>query len=140
MLFMAATIFFVGAGVTIVNLCCSGCTDTVLSIASSGDERNSHHMESAPKADSCCSSKGMESSECPSHSENSCSIERISIDIYNAIYKPDLSGLLVWSATPLHYGFTFLSSVAENHIQPDVKEHIPIPPRDYLSLIRILII
>lgn len=142
LLFMAAIIFFVGAGITIVELCCSDCMDSVLTMQYKGDECD---MTSNTDAMSCCADQGH-------HAENKhethdadgqcCGAKRLDMsDMSNAIFKPDLSALFAWPATPL-FQYLTLDASAINNLYSDegTRDSVPIPPRSYLSLIRILII
>lgn len=146
LLFLATAIFFVGAGVTIVDLCCSACPDNLISLAEPEPKDVCiQHLKEVQKIDDCCSEKSHEMSvDCntPEHhkGEQCCKKERVSIDLDNTIYKHKLSTSLVWTVVSLFYNNSLLLSTDERYICPDVVDEISIPPRDYLSLIRILII
>lgn len=142
-LFLAATIFFVGAGVTIVDLCCSRCADSFMSMSESADDCM-QHSDMMRMSDDCCAQKAHpKSTACDTHHSDKsdcCKKERLSIDLNNTIYKHSLSDAMVWSLVALSNNSSLFLSSCDKYIQPDVVEQITIPPRDYLSLIRILII
>ena len=144
-LFLAAAIFFVGAGVTIVDLCCSKCADSLLSLSESTGNCVQHSgLMKMP--DNCCSEKtNSESLACDSlHSDKDksecCKKERLSIDLNNTTFKHSLSNTMVWTIISFSNSGSLYLSINDKYIQPEVVEQKTLPPRDYLSLIRILII
>lgn len=142
-LFLAAIIFFVGAGVTIVNLCCSKCTDNLLTMSESAGDCMKHSDMMKMSGDCCAEKAHTENTSCDTHhadKSDCCKKERLSIDLNNTIYKHSLSDAMVWVIVALSNNSSLFLSTCDNYVQPDVVEQITIPPRDYLSLIRILII
>lgn len=145
-LFLAVAIFFVGAGVTIVDLCCSRCADNFISMADTDIADDCmQSVETNKVMDDCCSMKShaVEDTGCDTHHADKgdcCKKERVSIDLDNTIYKHNLSHALVWVAASLFHNSSLFLTIGEKYLQPDVVDQISIPPRDYLSLIRILII
>lgn len=143
-LFVAATVFFTGMGVTIMEYCCSWCSE---------------HSDFLSKSHSCCSIHGKEnisffdqcsnSSEDPSfiHLPSSvdndphCKASRLSIDIDAFIFKPILSSIFVWvnENTILKHN-TPSFSVDNRQEWGRLGPPILYSPRAYLSFIRILII
>ncbi len=143
-LFLAVAIFFVGAGVTIVDLCCGRCADSFISMAEPADDCM-QSLDTNKVMDDCCATKSpaVENTSCESHHAEKgdcCKKERVSIDLDNTIYKHNLSHALVWVVTSLFHNSSLFLATGEKYLQPDVVDQITIPPRDYLSLIRILII
>lgn len=145
---MAVTVFFVGAGVTVVDLCCSNCVENLIALEK---KSNCHEL---PPADagfglhSCCNDDASSQNDgmlpCTNqHEGNCCDAERISIDIDSRTFKPDLAkSSLVWSV--LHCQcccFCHTTNIAQTAVSAIYADgDIPIPPREYLSLLRILII
>lgn len=144
LLFLATAIFFVGAGVTIVDLCCSACPDNLISLAEPKDACIQHLVEVQNVEDCCAGQSHKMSGDCNTQDhrkgEQCCKKERVSIDLDNTIHKHKLSTSLVWTVVSLFYNNSLLLSTGESYICPDVVDEVSIPPRDYLSLIRILII
>lgn len=134
---LASLIFLVGAGVTVIDLCCTSCINTLVSI--NKDKGMCEDMRMSLDSDSCC---GKESHHSQEKQGDCCTIERISVDLDHSIFKPIISSPFVWCAD--------LMSNLTQTIEPNVdnlgfendryRPPIPIPPREYLSLIRILII
>lgn len=144
LLFVATTIFFVGAGVTIVNFCCSDC---VANIFSHGGSDNLCKMEKMEVEDhSCCSDEQQTDNHFvfsdKSHTE-CCDAERISYDIDHRFYKPDISNHLL-SAFSIISTYCFIANT-DHYLSSydsffEISNTIPISPREYLSRIRVLII
>lgn len=141
-LFMAVAIFFVGAGVTIVELCCSGCADNLISMTESATD--CIKQGKAEIQDDCCMAEVQNAdAACDTHhaeKEDCCKRERVSIDLDNTIYKHSLSSSFVWAFVSLFHSNSLPISTGERYVDPNVTDQVTIPPRDYLSLIRILII
>lgn len=146
-LLIASLVFFVGAGVTIVNLCCVNCIPMVFSPKEHTDHCASlAELDSHKEMKSCCNDDSMpkDNKSCTNHhDENECgTTERISVDISNTTFKPVIADPLVWCVMTLHTDL--LSSIITQDLDSDINNEgrppIPIPPRDYLSLIRVLII
>jgi len=143
-LMMAVTVFFVGAGVTIVDLCCTNCVENLVMMK----KANSNcHDENAAAAQnhSCCQDEGEDNGMLPctnKHEGKCCDAERISVDIDHRTFKPDLAGSdLVWSV--LHCQcccFCHTTDIGQKTAYAGYADAVPIPPREYLSLLRILII
>lgn len=143
-LMMAVTVFFVGAGVTIVDLCCTNCIENLITIkktSSNCDEGN----KALSQNHSCCQdeSEGNDILPCTNkHEGKCCDAERISVDIDHRTFKPDLaSSDLVWSV--LHCQcccFCHTTDIEQQSVYTGFADAVPIPPREYLSLLRVLII
>ncbi|MDU1905141.1 MAG: hypothetical protein E6772_10185 [Dysgonomonas sp.] len=142
-LFLAVIVFFVGAGVTIVDLCCTNCVENVLAM-------NTHNsacgvLDTEIDKHSCCSNPDTSNdvSPCTSqHEGECCGVERIDVDIDHRVFKPDLGDFAV--SDFIHCFcccFCHTHDIAENIVSlSPYSEAIPIPPREYLSLLRVLII
>lgn len=144
---IASLVFFVGAGVTIVNLCCGNCISKILS----PKEHVSHcpsmaDLTSHEKMKNCCSKDAAKTTTDKScedkHADEECGTsERVSVDLSDTTFKPSIAPL-VWCVITLHTDL--LNYITEPHlnigVDNDRRAPIPIPPRDYLSLIRVLII
>jgi len=144
-LFLASIIFYVGAGVTVVDLCCSNCVENLLVIQK---EKADCPMEQINTGEhSCCQEvDGTEDGILPCtnpHEGKCCEAERISIDIDNRTYKPDVAGMNM-NGMFLHcFCCCFCHTDNLQEIIADaeyIQDVSPLPPRDYLSLIRVLII
>lgn len=141
-LFLAAIVFFVGAGVTVVDLCCSKCVGQVMSM--------NIHMDDCMKAEmktespSCCSQENHseDASLCVSgHTNKCCEAKRVSIDINHTVSQTSLLHLMVWTLVRSFICNSLLvSDNNESLLVAESRDPIPIPPRNYLSLIRVLII
>lgn len=147
-LFLATIVFFVGAGITVVDLCCSGCIDKVMSMQLHSEDCSMDEM--IAETPSCCStedhsmshSEDVEKAPCPSeHADKCCEAKRVSMDLDRSVFQPNLLQSMVWTIVP-----SFISNVLlvsdnnESLIIGEARDPIPIPPRNYLSLIRVLII
>ncbi|MEN9919608.1 MAG: hypothetical protein RL662_2044 [Bacteroidota bacterium] len=147
-LLLASLIFLVGAGVTIFDLCCSNCVSNVFSM--NAYEVDCNIVDNAgAKNKSCCSDPTKlaqdhvtELSHCTNeHEGNCCEVKRISVDIDSRMQQFDLS-----NSTTLDFLYCYCCSLsyaaasAYNSSLSIDKKITPIPPRDYLSLIQVLII
>ncbi|MDL2215245.1 hypothetical protein LJC00_03560 [Dysgonomonas sp. OttesenSCG-928-M03] len=97
------------------------------------------------EAHSCCSSENSQNKDvapCTSkHEGKCCEAERLSIDIDNRISKLDLANSFLSSFVHCYCCcYCHTDNIADSFSAIDDGEFIPIPPRDYLSLIRVLII
>lgn len=145
-LFLAAIVFFVGAGVTVVDLCCSGCIDKVISMQLHATDCSMTEMK--VESPSCCSEEAhiMDHSEdnslCISeHTGKCCEAKRVSIDLDRSVYQPNLLHSMVWTVIPAFISNVFfISDNDEPLLAGEARDPIPIPPRNYLTLIRVLII
>lgn len=131
-LLIAFAVFFTGAGVTVVNYCCSTC-ETV--VASQTDH-------------ACCFEDGLDHQhvcDCTSHSsqeEHQCATtERLTIDLDNSSSKPQLAPLSTLLAHDFIHVCVSCAAQYEYNSQTDTYDDPPVmPTRSYLSLIRVLII
>lgn len=141
-LFLAAIVFFVGAGVTVVDLCCSRCIEQVMSLSvHKGDCMKTEMKAEVP---SCCSqnSHSEDGSLCVSeHTDKCCEAKRVSIDINYTVKQANLLHSMVWTLVPSFISnFLLIADNNEPLLIAEARDPIPIPPRNYLSLIRVLII
>lgn len=145
-LFLAAIVFFVGAGVTVVDLCCSKCVDEVMSMNMHMDDCMKAEMKTESPA--CCSQEdhSMDHSEntslCVSgHTDKCCDAKRVSMDLDRLVHQPNLLHSMVWTSVPAFISnFLLVSDNNDFFVVGEARDPIPIPPRNYLSLIRVLII
>lgn len=145
-LFLATIVFFVGAGVTVVDLCCSGCIDKVMSMQLHSNDCSMEEMKA--EAPSCCSQED----HSMSHSEDAvsctsmytgkcCEAKRVSMDLDRSVFQPNLLQSMVWTLVPSFISQVLLvSDTNEPLFAGEARDPVPIPPRNYLSLIRVLII
>jgi hypothetical protein len=140
-LFLAVIVFFVGAGVTIVDLCCANCVKNVLAM----NTHNSACDVVDVDKHSCCSNASTSNgvSPCTSqHQGKCCGVERIDVDIDHRVFKPDLGDSMVSDFIHCYCCcFCHTHDITENitSLSP-YSETVPIPPREYLSFLRVLII
>lgn len=143
---MAVTIFFVGAGVTIVDLCCSNCVENLISIEKKkGCHESAAEMIIDAGSHSCCKDDtAQEQGLLPctnEHDGKCCDAERISVDLDNRVFKPDVTNhalaLLVVHCQCCCFCHT--TEIEQTSVYTPYAD-IPIPPREYLSLLRVLII
>ncbi|WP_110309329.1 hypothetical protein [Dysgonomonas alginatilytica] len=141
-LFLAAIVFFVGAGVTVVDLCCSGCIDKVMSMQLHAEACSMTEMKS--ESPSCCSQEdhSEDVSLCvSSHAEKCCEAKRVSMDLDRSVYQPNLLQSMVWTMVSAFIsGYLPASDNNESLVVGEARDPVPIPPRNYLSMIRVLII
>lgn len=141
---IAATVFLTGAGVTIINYCCTSCSGQTLFITTNHVCCNESQHSS--EGESCCSSeKKINNKICEglqigdlSH----CTASRLSIDIDASSYRPQILVPFVWLSDTTIYlldNFTINNEPAIN-IFAQSKAPPEILPREYLSFIQVLII
>lgn len=145
-LFTAVLVFFVGTGVTIIDLCCVNCVTNVINMKS----RSSHcdidaDANTMSENHSCCSSSTSPEDVLPctnQYDHDCCMAQRIDVDIEHKFFKPSISSPLLWCGISLCTDIFCLHSfsLSDNESDKNYRIPTPIPPRDYLSLIRILII
>ncbi|MDR1091156.1 MAG: hypothetical protein LBL79_08790 [Prevotella sp.] len=151
LLIAAVAVFFTGAGVTCMIYCCSGC--------------ETEQMLVVTKAHSCCLQKdvaGETHSCCASHThhtqpsgrntdadgcatrfdEGHCRISRLSADIDLPVFRPQVSSPFVWISDvyPVLLSGVLSGQINDAGIYSQFESPPNIPPREYLSLIRVLII
>lgn len=141
-LFLAAIVFFVGAGVTVVDLCCSRCIEQVMSLnVHKGDCMKTEMKAEAP---SCCSHYNHSEDATlgvSEHTDKCCEAKRVSIDINYTVKQANLLHSMVWTLVPSFISnFLLIADNNEPLLIAEARDPIPIPPRNYLSLIRVLII
>lgn len=134
--------FLAGAGVTVMQICCPHCFDNLI-------VSGACHPSQTEKADQhdCCANKTKSETlaNCTDHKKHTplhskkgcCKIERISVDIDNIIFKFDF--FKHWIADSKIHQCHFVSCANSPQVV-SFSNIPPIPPREYLSLIRILII
>lgn len=141
---LAVVIFVTGAGVTIIDYCCSDCRVEAFFI--DGKNCCSIHQHTAKDhfADCCDIHKDLEKSSSLGFSEaasHHCSTSRISVDIDSSVSRPFITSPVIWiSDNP----FIHKCTLACVEACPCVCEHMDISitptPRTYLSFIQVLII
>lgn len=141
--FLALTVFFVGAGVTIVDLCCMNCVENILALNTYNSACDVTEVEIAEH--SCCSNEDDSNDVSPctkKHEGKCCGAERIDVDIDNRVFKPDLSDTLMSDFVHCYCCcFCHTHDIVENITSTSwYTQTVPIPPREYLSFLRILII
>lgn len=143
----AVTVFFTGAGVTIINYCCNSCSEQTLFMTEQHTCCSLEHQKTEQESDCCSMHKDVSHDEsCESDTsftqDVSCTTSRLSIDIDASSFRPIVTVPFVWisGVSPT----IPLSILTDNsvYIEGDsIFESPPdIPPREYLSLIRVLII
>lgn len=140
LLAIAVAVFFTGAGVTIMNYCCNMCSEQTIFAMEHRCGAEEHHGD---KADDCCSSH---EAACADHNDSNdkadhCSASRLSIDLDASMSRPHVATPFVWLSDASLFSVQLLPS---DTVEAEYKEHIEmpptVPPRSYLSLIRVLII
>jgi len=146
LLIAAATVFFTGAGVTIINYCCNSCSGQTL-IMTEKHVCCSQGQHDVEPVKSCCSTSEEkiydEACERSVFSQDThCTASRVSMDIDASSFRPQVSAPFVWISEVLSDISLCISS--DKIIYTDdylsFKSPPDIPPREYLSLISILII
>lgn len=146
LLIAAVTVFFTGAGVTFVNYCCSGCTVEQTLVMTKVHSCCSQKTV-AEKKPSCCSSHTQvtdqtDSGECSLSGKGHCKASRLSADIDMSVFRPHVSSPFVWisDALPVLPVNMLSGQVETTDIYTRFESPPDIPPREYLTLIRVLII
>ena len=142
LLIAAATIFLTGAGVTIVNYCCTSCSGQTLFMT---EQHICCVQEHDAESNSCCSSKEMSHDTCEGDiytKDTHCTASRLSIDIDAASFRPHVATPFVWiSDASLTITTTILPKIVEYDDSYTLFKSPPdTHPREYLSFIRVLII
>ena len=141
LLAIAVAVFFTGAGVTVVNYCCTTCSEQTFLMMDHQCGTQAHHSEES--AD-CCSSHN--TPVCEAHtsghdSDEHCSASRLSIDLDSSMSRPHVATPFVWISDASLF---LIKLLPEDKVDTAYEEHIEapptLPPRSYLSLIRVLII
>lgn len=147
MLIAAIAVFFTGAGVTIINYCCSNCeAEQTLIMASAHDCCS--QKEIAVEHASCCSAhtstteENTGSNTCNISNSEHCKVTRLSSDIEVTSARQHLYVPYIWiSDLSPSLSTTIVSNKIEDANKLTEFESPPeIPPREYLSLISVLII
>ncbi len=142
LLFAAVCLFLTGMGVTVVNCHCISCDKQ--SIFMSAQQVCCSPKAESKKEKSCCSSGNTcHTSQKLNYSASGyCSISRLSIDIDPSSFRPHLSIPFVWISDALALTECVVQheevSITDEYIY--LKSPPDIPPRDYLSLIAVLLI
>jgi hypothetical protein len=146
LLIAAATVFFTGAGVTIINYCCTSCSGQTL-IMTEKHVCCVQGQHEAKSSTACCSAQKEtihnDSCENAAFSQDMhCTASRLSMDIDASSFRPHISVPFVWisDALPDIPVSTSFDTVTYADGYTAFGSPPGIPPREYLSLIRILII
>jgi len=144
LLIAAIAVFMTGAGVTIVNYCCSTYSGQTLLVTQ--QHVCCGHGHSDKETGSCCSHQGhllhVDEGEDGVSTDPHCSATRLSMDIDASSFRPHLLTPFVWISDahfiqhpcllqhdPEHTATTYYTDSS-----PDI------PPREYLTLLTVLII
>ncbi|MDR1883587.1 MAG: hypothetical protein LBR26_12520 [Prevotella sp.] len=140
---VAATVFFTGAGVTIMNYCCASCSGQTLFMT----EQHvccARTIEVEESPDCCSHKKAAHHDTCETSFANDthCTASRLSIDIDPSSFRPHVSTPFVWTS---NVALALASSILPEKGKytdkwPHCESPPEIPPREYLSLIRTLVI
>lgn len=145
-LIIAVTVFLTGAGVTIIDYCCSSCGGQTLFMTEQHICCIEDHAVVESESMTCCSiGKLSKDDACENMSftkDSHCTASRVSADIDVSSFRPHVVIPFVWVsaafyASPTNALFQKLYNI-DDFI--DFKSPPDIPPREYLSLIRVLII
>lgn len=147
LLIVATTVFLTGMGVTVINFCCPSCSEQTLFMTKK-------HVCCSEKAESntvrqtksCCSGTAtIDKGECHDSSFSKaghCSPSRLVTDKDASSFRPQISSPFVWLSETLTNALntTLPNTVGDAKDYTHLKIPSTIPPREYLSLIRVLII
>ncbi|WP_163269865.1 hypothetical protein [Dysgonomonas sp. 511] len=138
-LVIAAAVFFTGAGITIMHYCCSSMSYRAVTVIQQ-HTCCAHTGNNA--ANSCCDESQKACAHDSDGAHKHCTSTRLSIDIDAASFRPHIALPFVWVLDVLPVFTQLLNCDLDSHIQHQQKENAPpnIPPREYLSIIRVLII
>lgn len=146
LLIIAVTIFFTGIGVTVINFCCPSCSEQTLVMAKQHTCCTQKGIDSSFDKKCCCSVNAVVQKEsCGEKSYTNgmhCSSSRLSIDIDASSFRPHVSNPFVWISDAQLYSIGATQTVGIYYAEENWHFKVPpnILPREYLSLIRILII
>lgn len=146
LLIIAVTIFFTGIGVTVIKFCCPSCSEQTLVMAKQHTCCAQEGVDSLSDTKSCCSRGDVAQTEsCGEESYANgmhCSPSRLSIDIDASSFRPHVSNPFVWISDAQLYSIAAIQTVGIYYTEENWHFKVPpnILPREYLSLIRILII
>lgn len=145
LLIVAVTVFFTGAGVTIINYCCTSCSGQTLFMTEK--HQCCSASEHSHNGGSCCAlpSEEINANACEGMAyanDTHCTTSRLSIDIDASSFRPQISIPFVWvsdAIVPVLDVFVVDSGRAGDLLAcfsppPDIT------PREYLSFIQVLII
>lgn len=148
-LFIAAiSVFTTGMGVNLVQYCCSNCKSeaNIFQQHSCADIVAENDLD-VEEESFCCGKKATQSKALSCVQDEiaekcmKCSVTRLSIDLDSSISKPNVSVQAVWLSTLPVSVTTLLQDKKEDLLQFLTNSDPPkISPREYLALIRILII
>lgn len=147
LLIIATTVFLTGMGVTVIDFCCPSCSEQTLFMTKQHaccSEKTEQTTEDHTQT--CCSNtKTADLSTCQETSYSNtdhCSPSRIMTDKDASSFRPQVSSPFVWLTETLAHTLSSALPVAVNSTIDYTQLKIPsiIPPREYLALIRILII
>lgn len=150
LVFAAVAVFFTGAGVTFIIYCCSGCETEQMLMVTKAHTCCSTQMV-AEESHSCCDSHthSTQASDpadrdgCATHFDaGHCQASRLSADIDLSVFRPQVSNPFVWisDAYPVLLSSVLSDQVSDTDTYAQFESPPNIPPREYLSLIRVLII
>ncbi len=146
-LIIAVTVFLTGAGVTVIDYCCSSCGGQTLFMTEQHicciEDQNTEAAQMA----SCCSmekvsSKGDASENSSSTKDSHCTASRVSVDIDASSFRPHVVIPFIWVSDVPYVALVNTLFQRADSIDDFIDFRSPpdIPPREYLSLIRVLII
>ncbi len=146
----AVAVFFTGAGVTFIMYCCSGCQAEQTLVVTKAHTCCSQKMI-AEESHSCCASHShhtpassqADADGCTTHiDEGYCQTSRLSADIDLSVFRPQVSNPFVWisDSYPVLLSSVLSDQINDTDTYAQFESPPNIPPREYLSLIRVLII
>lgn len=148
LLIAAIAVFFTGTGATIVNYCCTSCSEQTLFVSQQHVccTHEESDLDELQNVETCCGTQSkMQHDECSSEAysnDSHCTASRVSIDIDASSFRPHMATPFVWLSDT---SFLTVTNVPQWDIDSaddyEFFEDPPnTPPRAYLSLIRVLII
>lgn len=147
LLVLSGIVFLTGAGITIVDYCCSECRMKMFSMNSIECCSMDNHITQKLESTCCKLNKDLTETSCKKYiedfsSEQCCSTSRISVDIDSSIFRPQINIPFIWISDYI-YKNQFPLKCEGNYTRifesnTDILK--PPPPRHYLSFIQVLII
>ncbi|MBK5720712.1 hypothetical protein JGH11_07490 [Dysgonomonas sp. Marseille-P4677] len=144
---VAATVFLTGAGVTVIDYCCSSCGGQTLFLTQQHIccIEDTHGNDS--EVMSCCSMEKVSKEDTYDNvsytKDPHCSASRVTVDIDASSFRPHVIIPFVWiSDASYHVALTNTLLQRTDSANGFINSKSPpeILPREYLSLIRVLII
>ncbi|MFV0469868.1 MAG: hypothetical protein ACK5MK_13190 [Dysgonomonas sp.] len=148
---LATLIFFIGAGFTVINYCCNSCVhkadteETTMTCCGgevADDQSETSDCHSGEVAEPSHHQAQAQAPCTEAHGETYCVSERVFVDLDSYQFRPQVSAPFTWIQNLFGSEMKILvdNLFPIDNLFDQYKTVASIPPRTYLSLIRVLII